>query len=129
MDTTMKGGKEVVVTVPDSIGVISQISTVLSEARVDIRAMCAYAVDNVAHLRLITDDSDKAFQALSRAGFLPKESAIVMSEVSPHSIHPEFPNVSGHEVKSNYWCASAHSGEHALLVFSPKDNISQVTMR
>lgn len=128
MDTKMDTGTEVVVSAPDRLGILSEISTVISEAHVNIRAICAYEVDKVAHLRLITNDDKKAIEALNKAGFKADEHEVLMCEVSPGDLPA--PNVAGSiEVENNYWCASAHSGEHALVIFSPSDNVKSAGIR
>lgn len=124
MKTNLSSKREIVVTVPDKVGVLSRISTVITETRVNIVAICAYATDGLAHLRLITDDNKKAGEALNKAGFEATEYEVTVAEVSPHRIHPELSNLAGGvEIANNYWCASAYSGEHAMIVFSTKDNL------
>lgn len=130
MRTNTRTGKEIVVTTPDRIGVLSQITTLIEETHVNIRAICAYEVDGVAHLRLITDDNAKARDALNRGGFDATEHNIIIAEVSPHSIHPEIANFADNiPTGNNYWCASAHSGEHAMIIFSASENATLSTVR
>ncbi|OGQ48180.1 MAG: hypothetical protein A3I09_01710 [Deltaproteobacteria bacterium RIFCSPLOWO2_02_FULL_47_10] len=124
MKTEMEVGKEIVVTASDEIGVLSRISTIIAETHANIRAVCAYELDDTAHLRIVTDDNQKALAALHKAGFNATEHEVVLCGVSPHLVHPDASGIAGNfEVENNYWCASAHSGEHALLVFSPADNV------
>lgn len=126
----MNVSKEVVVTTPDEIGVLSRISTAIAESRVNIRAICAYEMGDLAHLRLVTDDNERAIKALERAGFKATEHEVLLCEVSPHVLHSEMDKiVSGYDIKNNYWCASAHSGEHAMLVFSPTTSLKGTMVR
>ncbi len=124
MSTNIKTSHEIVVTAPDAPGVLSKISTTITNAGVNIHAICGYEIDGKAHLRLITDNMETAKTALFSAGFEPICNEVVISEVSPHVLHPEIATLAGnYDVENNYWCASAHNGEHAVLIFSPKDNI------
>lgn len=130
MKTNTKTGKEIVVTVPDKVGVLSRISTVVSENNANIQAICGYAVDGMAHVRLLTDNNEKARDSLHRAGFDAVEHDVILTELSPHFIHPEFTNFIGDmEMGNNYWCAASHCGEHAVLVFSPKDSVRMSSVR
>ena len=123
MNTNITPKMEIVVTTPDKLGVLSRITTVITDSRVNILAICGYATDGTGHVRLITDDNKKAGEALNRACFEAKEHSIVIAEVSPHRIHPEVATLAGGiDVVNNYWCASAHTGEHAVIVFSPEEN-------
>jgi hypothetical protein len=130
MKTNINMEKEVVVNLPDDLGVLSRISTALSEARVNIKAVCAYAVDDDAHVRLVTDNNGRAMDVLKRAGFTASEHDVVRCEVSPNMLHPEIGSaLSGYEVDNNYWCAAAHRGEHAVLYFTLRDNIHHSGVR
>ena len=130
MNTTVKSSSEIVVNVPDEVGVLSKISSVISDKHILIQAICGYGTDGKAHVRLITDDNEKALTALNDAGFNAKEHGVIISEVAPHFLHPEIADILGnYEVENNYWCAATHSGEHALLIFSPADNIKAAGVR
>lgn len=122
MNTNIKPGKEIVVSLHDKVGLLSDITTAVAEARVNIRAVCAYVTDGSAHLRLITDNNERAIKALHNAGFKVTEHDVFLCEIAPHIMHPDIESlVSNYEVNSNYWCAATHSGEHAMLVFSPAE--------
>ena len=123
-------GKEIIVAVPDEVGVLSRISTIITGSHVSIIAICAYVTDEVAHLRLITDDNQRAIDALYKAGFDAVENEVTLAEVSPHSIHPEIaPFADNIQPGDHYWCAASHSGEHAILVYSLKDNVNMASIR
>lgn len=125
MKTNVELEREIVVGVKNEIGVLSRLTTALAEAKINIKAICGYEVDNDAHIRLVTQDTDKAVNVLKEAGFKASAYDAVRCEVAPHLLHPEALSLMGGmmEVENNYWCASAHSGEHAVLYFSPKDNV------
>lgn len=130
MKTNTKTGREIVVATPDRLGVLSRITTVVSENDANVQAICGYAVDGVAHVRLLTDDNEKARVALHKAGFDATEHDVILAELSPHFIHPEITNFIGDvDTGNNYWCAASHSGEHAVLVFSPKDSVRMSSVR
>ena len=130
METITNIKKEVVVNVPDEIGILSRISQILSDAEVGITAICGYETDGTAHLRLITEDDEKAMAALKSAGIKASEHDVLVSEISPHSLHTDLTEAAGgYEVENNYWCAANHSGEHALLVFSPREHMRMAGLR
>jgi hypothetical protein len=130
MRTETLVGSEILVTTKDRTGVLSQISDTISRSGVGIKAICGYAVDGVAHVRLITDDDGRTQTALHDAGFDCTQHGVVMAAISPHSMHPEVANYAeGFEVGDDYWCASARSGEHAMLVFPLKANSRLASMK
>lgn len=124
MGTNLRVGREIVVTTPDKLGVLSRIFKSITDSGVNVEAMCAYAVDGSAHVRLMTDSNEKARDALSKAGFDSVEREVTIAEVSPHSIHHDIaPFAENIQPGDHYWCAADHSGEHALLVFSLKESV------
>jgi hypothetical protein len=124
MKANLRAGREIVVTTPDKLGVLSRISKIITDSGVNVEAICAYVTDGAAHLRLITDNNEKARDALSKAGFDSRENGVTIAEVSPHSIHPEIaPFVENIQPGDHYWCAAEHNGEHALIVFSLKESV------
>ncbi len=130
MKTNTKVGKEICVTTADRIGVLSQVTMIVSGAGVNISAMCAYATDDAAHFRFITDNNKKARDVLSKAGFDSIEKDVVISEVSPHSIPPEAAVFAGTaNTSDDYWCASATGGEHAVIIMPLKVSSGMASIR
>lgn len=130
MQTNVRVGREIVVTTPDKLGVLSRISTAITDSHVNVTAICAYSTDGVAHLRLITDDNETARDVLYKKGFDTTEHDVTIAEVSPHSVHPEMaPFTENIQPGDNYWCAAAHSGEHAMMVFSLKESMNLSAIR
>ena len=130
MKTNIGMEKEVVVNTKDRIGVMSRVSSALAQAKINIRALCAYAVDGDAHVRLITEDNKKAADALKKAGFKTTEHDVMRCEISPHILHTEIGGLlNGFEVENNYWCAAAHSGEHAVMYFPLKGTVHSTSAR
>jgi hypothetical protein len=124
MKTNIHVEKEIVVKIPDEIGVTSRVAGILAESGINIKAICGYVVDNDAHLRLVTDNNQKAVKALRVAGIIAEQYDVVRCEVAPNRIHPDLgAALSGFEVESNFWCAAAHGGEHAVLYFTLKGNV------
>ncbi len=124
MKTNIHVEKEIVVKIPDEVGVTSRVAGILAEVGVNIRAICGYAVDNDAHLRIVTDNNEKAVDALKTAGLMAEQHDVVRCEVSPNVVHPDLGvALAGYEVGNNYWCAADHSGEHAVLYFPLKGHV------
>jgi hypothetical protein len=124
LKTNIAVEKELVVKVQDEVGSAMKVTAALAKSGVNIKAICGYSVDGDAHLRIVTNDNEKAKGALSAAGIAADEHNVVRCEVSQGVIHPDLGSaLAGFEVENNYWCASAFGGEHAVLYFSMKGNI------
>jgi len=117
--------KEIVLDAPRGVGVLSRISSALAEGRVNIRAICGYERKDRAHIRLVTDDNQRAVEILRRAGYEPSEHEVVRCEISPHVVHVNAAELlRDFEVENNYWCAASHGGENAVLYFSLRKGAS-----
>lgn len=125
----LKTDQEIIVEAPDAVGILSKITGTVCESRVNIKAICGYEVDGVAHVRLITENNRVATEALKRAGLKVTEHVVLISETSPHVARPKLEGIgSDYEIEDNYWCATTSNGEHTLLVFSPTENMSSQTV-
>ena len=71
---TAKQGKAVSVQVLNDIGILGQITRIVADKGVNIRAVAAWAEDeNRSVIRLITDDNVRAADALRDYKYSPKE--------------------------------------------------------
>ena len=69
--------KQISFSMPDRAGLLSEVTTVLSGAKVSISAICAYGMDNKAYFMLTTDSNSKARKALAKlAGRIDEEDVI-----------------------------------------------------
>jgi hypothetical protein len=75
-------GKEIVVRVINKIGVLSDMSTTLSDHGINIQAVNGYAVENIATIRFFTEDNVRAIEALKKSGYTDtKEKEVVVLEL------------------------------------------------
>ncbi|MBN1282718.1 MAG: hypothetical protein JXA24_02960 [Proteobacteria bacterium] len=124
MKTNLSMEKEIVVKGGDEVGLLSRVSCAIAEGRVNIRSICGYGVDGEGHIRIVTDNNERALALIRGAGIAAAEHDVVRCEVSPNMLHPDIGSaLAGYEVESNYWCAAAHGGEHAILYFTMRDNV------
>ncbi|MBM3250358.1 MAG: ACT domain-containing protein [Candidatus Omnitrophica bacterium] len=75
-------GKELSVTVVNKIGILSDISKIVSDHGINIVAVAGYAKDSEAEIMLITGDNLRAGDALRKAGYKQvKEREVVVVEL------------------------------------------------
>src|SRR4030043_1425319 len=60
--------KEISFTMPNRVGLLSEVTTAVAGAKVSITAICAYAMENSAYFMLTVDSSAKAKKALALLG-------------------------------------------------------------
>lgn len=69
--------KQVVTTTKNEMGMFENVTSVISEAKVNITGICAWSKDDKAFFALLTDNNAKAVSALSAKGMEVKEQEAV----------------------------------------------------
>ncbi len=75
--------KEIVLRVKNDMGVLGEVSRLLSERGLSVMAVCANVEQDICTLRLITDDNLRACDILQEHAYTPVEEPVVVLE-APH---------------------------------------------
>ncbi len=73
--------KEIRLSMPNRVGLLSEVTTAVAKAKVNINAVCAYAMENNAFFNLITNSNAKAKKALAPLGFGIEEKDVIQMEL------------------------------------------------
>jgi len=73
--------KQLSFTLPDKIGLLSEVTAFITGAKVNIEAICAYSMGDVGYFMLITDNNAKAKKVLSQMGADVKSDDVIAVEV------------------------------------------------
>lgn len=101
-------------------GRLSEVTRVLSESGVNIRALSLADTSDFGILRLIVSDFDKAKQVLKENGFTVGRTTVVAVEVEdkPGGLHNILNLLSGKGINVEYMYAFVQqSGKNAVLIF------------
>jgi hypothetical protein len=101
-------------------GRLAEITRVLGEAGVNIRALSLADTSDFGILRLIVNDNDKAKEALKKHGFTVGKTNVVAVEVEdrPGGLNRILEVLSKENINVEYMYAFVqHSGENALMIF------------
>jgi len=113
-----------IVETPDEVGMMAKVCSAVSDAGVNIKALCAYVEDEKGYFMLLTDDNAKAEQALKSAGFgVSQEEAVAVeldNEIGAAKRMAKKLADAGVNLKKCY--GSTGNGTMALLVFNSSDN-------
>jgi len=119
-------GKEIVVTVVNKIGVLADVSKLLTDHGINIRAVNGYAIEKNAVLRLVTEDNLRASDALKKAGYnnlAEKDAIIVELENKPGALKILTLKLAQEAIDIKYVYGSACSaGCPASIILSTSDN-------
>jgi hypothetical protein len=75
-------GKEAVVRVPNAVGMLAQITQIVSDKGINILASSSWVEGNSAVIRLVTDDHQRVVDALREKEFSLKENDVVVTEAA-----------------------------------------------
>ncbi|HUW23290.1 MAG TPA: ACT domain-containing protein [bacterium] len=113
-----------IVETPDEVGMMAKVCSAVSDAGVNIKALCAYVEDEKGYFMFLTDDNSKAEQALKSAGFgVSQEEAVAVeldNEIGAAKRMAKKLADAGVNLKKCY--GSTGNGTMALLVFNSSDN-------
>ncbi|MCF8037286.1 MAG: ACT domain-containing protein [Desulfobacteraceae bacterium] len=101
-------------------GRLSEVTGILSENGVNIRALALADTTDFGVLRLIVDDNSKAEQVLKQGGFTVRKTKVVAVEVQdqPGGLHSILDILHRAEINVEYMYAFVRqSGNNAVMIF------------
>jgi hypothetical protein len=73
--------KQINFTIPNRVGLLSEITTAVTGTQANINAICAYEQEKYAHFMIITDSNAKAKKPLAKLKFKTEEDDVVIVEI------------------------------------------------
>jgi hypothetical protein len=101
-------------------GRLSEVTAILAEAEVNIRALALADTSDFGVLRLIVDDTEKARQTLKNNGFTVGKTNVVAVEVTdrPGGLHDILTMLHDAGLNVEYMSAFVRSsGDNAVMIF------------
>ncbi|MDF2655533.1 MAG: amino acid-binding domain protein [Bacillota bacterium] len=72
--------KQISIFIPNKKGSLSQLTDILIEHHIDIRAIAVFDTTEFGILRIVVDDPDKAVEILNKEGIVAKVSRVIAVE-------------------------------------------------
>lgn len=116
--------KQLSFTLPNRVGLLSEISAAIAGAKVNIDAICAYEMEDKAHFMLLTNSTAKTKKALSQLNIEVKEEDVVTVEM-PNKVgelHKVAKKIADGGININYMYGTTGSGKTAICVFKTENN-------
>jgi hypothetical protein len=112
--------KQISVFLENKAGRLSEVTAVLAEAAINIRALSVADTSDFGVLRLIVNDNQKALEALKNNGFSVGTTDVVAVEVpdKPGGLHLILDLLHMAQINVEYMYAFVHqSGNNAVMIF------------
>ena len=123
-----KIAKQIVAETPNRVGVLAEVTGVVSAAGANIQAISAYGVEKNAIFRLLTDNNQKAISGLKSKGYNVREDNVVAvslpNKVGTVSLMAK--KLKNADIDLKYIYGSTGSAPEALIVFDSNDNAKAV---
>jgi hypothetical protein len=119
--------EQISVFLENKAGRLAEVTGILSEAEVNIRALALADTSDFGVLRLIVDNNVKAVEALKNRGFTVGRTDVLAVEVEdkPGGLHRILNMLHKAQINVEYMYAFVqHSGENAVMIFR-FDNIDE----
>jgi hypothetical protein len=116
--------KEISFTMSNKVGLLSEVTTAIAAAKVNVTAICAYAMENSATFMLTTDSNAKAKKALAPLAVTIEERDVVAVEVPNKSgeLRRVAKKIADAGIDIEYMYATAGKGKTATCVFKTTDD-------
>jgi len=119
-------GKELVVTAPNKIGILANMSKILADHGINIEGVAGYAANNEAKIMLVVDDTLRGREALEKNGYKAiKENEIIIIDLEnkPGALKGITAKMVAEKIDIKYTYGSAcPEGCPARLILSTSDN-------
>ena len=119
--------EQISVFLENKTGRLAEVTGILAESKVNIRALALADTSDFGVLRLIVDDNMKAVKALKNRGFTVGRTDVVAVEVEdrPGGLYRLLDMLHKADINVEYMYAFVqHSGENAVMIFR-FDNIDE----
>jgi len=116
--------KQLVFTLSNRAGLLSEVSTALAGAKVNINVITAYEMDKKAHFMLAIDQNAKAKKALAKLKIKAKDDDVISVEMSNRvgELQKVAEKISDAGININYMYGTIGSGRSAICVFKTSDD-------
>jgi len=116
--------KQISFMMPNKVGLLAEVSSALTKAKVNITAICAYEMDNQATFMLIVDSNARAKKALSPLGAEIKEGDVMAIEISNKlgELQKVSQKIAAVGIDIYYMYGTAGAGKSPICVFATSDD-------
>jgi hypothetical protein len=116
--------KEISFAMPNKVGLLSEVTTAVAGAKVNITGICAYAMENNAYFMLTVDSNAKAKKALALLGVGIEEKDVVEVEMAnkPGELQKVARKIGDAGIDIEYMYGTAGKGKTPTCVFKTSDD-------
>ncbi len=119
-----KAAKQVIFFMPNKVGLMAEVCSALSAAKINVTAMCGYEMEDRAIFMLMADDLTKAKKLLKKLGAEIKDEAVVVVEMPNKAgeLSKASSAIAAAGVNIHYFYGTTGTGKTSACIFKTADN-------
>ncbi len=108
----------------NKVGLLSTVTTALSSARINIKAVCAYGMDKKAYFMLVTSNNAKARKILAKLKAKTVEDDVIAVEMSSGvgQLKKIAVKISNAGINIHYMYGTVGKGKTSICIFKTDNN-------
>ncbi len=116
--------KQISFGMPDRPGLLAQVTSALTDAKVNINSICAYGMEGRAFFMLITDSNAKAKKTLAKLSVTVIEEDVCAVEMpnKAGALHKVAKRIADAGININYLYGTTGAGRSSICIFSSSDD-------
>lgn len=116
--------KQLSFTMPDRAGLLSEVTSAIAGAKVNITSICAYGMENTAYFILTTESNAKAKKALAQLGVTVEEKDAIAVEMPNKAgeLEKVAKRIAEAGIYINYIYGTAGPGKTSTCIIMTADN-------
>ena len=122
--------KQLNFTMPNKVGLLSEVTSAMAGAKVNINTITAYEMENRAHFMLTTDGNARAKRALAKLGVEATEDEVIAVEM-PNKVgelQKVAKKIADAGININYLHGTTGAGKAPVCLFKTSDNTKTARM-
>lgn len=73
-----QAGTQLMITVDNKVGTLAELTHLIASSKINLVALCAYAVDNKGSFMFVTENNEQAKRILKAQGFDVREEEVIL---------------------------------------------------
>ncbi|MGE5445158.1 MAG: hypothetical protein ACM3SR_11250 [Ignavibacteriales bacterium] len=120
--------KQLIFTMPNKAGLLSEVSAALAVAKLNINSICGYEMENKGYFMLTTDSNARARKALDKLGVEAKEEDVVAVEMPNKAgeLQKVSKKIADAGINISYAYGTTVTGKSSTCVFKTSDDAKAI---
>jgi len=116
--------KELYVKAENKVGMLAEVASAISEAGINIQAICAYGMEKDAYFMIVTSDNKKAAGVLKAKGCSVDEKEVVLLDLEnkPGAAKQIAEKIKASNINLSYIYGTTHGTGPALIILNSDNN-------